>query len=187
MSERPDPARGTDTATGPAPADPGVRRVNALSDDGFRAEFARCLDVDRWVEALLAARPFADRAALLAAADEHARALTAAEVDAALARHPRIGERPAGGGTESAWSRGEQAAFAGGTADVQRAFAEGQAAYERRFGRIYLVCASGRTDRELLADLRQRMDNDPDTEARVVAAELRRIALLRTGKVLDTA
>ncbi|MFC3995497.1 2-oxo-4-hydroxy-4-carboxy-5-ureidoimidazoline decarboxylase [Nocardiopsis sediminis] len=174
-------------STAPAEvADPGVRRVNELPDDRFRAELAQCLDIGRWVEALLSARPFADRAALVAAADAHARTITDDEADAALARHPRIGERAPGKDAEAAWSRSEQSGFADGEAAVREAFAAGQAAYERRFGRIYLVCASGLSGTELLDGLRARMGNDPAEEARVVADELRKIALLRIGKVLGT-
>ncbi|TQN31082.1 2-oxo-4-hydroxy-4-carboxy-5-ureidoimidazoline decarboxylase [Haloactinospora alba] len=172
-------------STAAAVTDPGVARVNALATADFRTEFAQCLNIDRWVEALLNERPFSDRTALLDAVDAHARSITDDEVASALARHPRIGDRASGNSTESQWSRGEQSGFAEGATDVQSAFHEGQVEYEKRFGQIYLVCASGRSSEELLADLQSRLDNDPATESRVVADELRKIALLRVGKVLD--
>ncbi|WP_017625182.1 2-oxo-4-hydroxy-4-carboxy-5-ureidoimidazoline decarboxylase [Nocardiopsis chromatogenes] len=170
-----------------AAGDPGLDRVNALSSPAFREEFARCLNVDRWVEALDAERPFATREALLAAADAHASPLTAAEVDAALSRHPRIGEKASGKDTESRWSRGEQAAVTAGGQDTEQAFKAANAAYEERFGHIYLVCASGRSPEDLLADLKTRLDNDPAREKEVVGGEFRKIALLRVEKVLDDA
>ncbi|KIH98533.1 OHCU decarboxylase [Streptomonospora alba] len=173
-----------DSAAASAP-DPGLARVNALSPEEFATEFGSCLDVRRWIGELRDRRPFASRSALLEAADELARTLTDDEVAAALARHPRIGERAAGTGAESTWSRGEQEGFSAGEAEVRGRFAAAQADYERRFGRIYLVCAEGRPAGELLADLTRRMANDPATEARVVADELRKIALQRVGKVLD--
>ncbi|WP_046469061.1 2-oxo-4-hydroxy-4-carboxy-5-ureidoimidazoline decarboxylase [Allosalinactinospora lopnorensis] len=176
-----------DSVAGDAVSDPGLKRVNTLAPEEFRAEFARCLDIDRWVEALLNKRPFASRAALLDSADAHARLITDDEVASALARHPRIGERASGRSAEAKWSRGEQSAFAEGEAGVQQAFRTRQAEYERRFGQIYLVCASGRSSEELLADIEARMDNDPAAEARVAATELRKISQLRIGKVLDTA
>ncbi|MGI5118442.1 2-oxo-4-hydroxy-4-carboxy-5-ureidoimidazoline decarboxylase [Marinactinospora thermotolerans] len=165
--------------------DSGLSRVNALSAEEFQTEFARCLDIDRWVTALERERPFNDRTALFAAADAHARTITDDEVAKALARHPRIGERATGRDTESAWSRGEQAGVDTGRSDVRDAFQAANAEYERRFGQIYLVCASGRSGEELLADLTDRLGNDPATEARVVADELRKIALVRVEKVLD--
>ncbi|MEU0489518.1 2-oxo-4-hydroxy-4-carboxy-5-ureidoimidazoline decarboxylase [Nocardiopsis sp. NPDC006139] len=169
--------------------DQGLDRLNALSEEGLRAELAQCLDVERWVRAVAAAAPYADRAALLDTADAHAREITADEVASALARHPRIGEKARGRGTEAAWSRGEQSAFASETDDaavrVQRIFQYAQQEYEERFGQIYLVCASGRGPRDLLSDLVGRLGNDRDTELAVVGGELRRIAALRLVKLLE--
>lgn len=163
-------------------ADPAIARVNALTAEEFRTEFAQCLDIPRWVEELERARPFRDRESLTAAADARAAAITDDEVAGALARHPRIGERADGKDTESAWSRGEQS----GVSDTaQGRFQAANAAYEERFGHIYLVCASGRSGEELLADLDGRLGNDPATESRVVAGELRKIALLRVAKLLE--
>lgn len=179
----------SDSPTSDPLLDPGLARVNDLPPEAFRATFAQCLNIDRWVEALLTERPYADRSTLLDAADRHARGVTDDEVDAALARHPRIGERASGSDRESAWSRGEQSRFGssgGSNASGEDEFHRAQAAYEAQFGRIYLVCASGRTRDDLLGDLRSRLDNDPATERRVVADELRKIALLRIGKALDS-
>lgn len=169
--------------------DPGLMRLNSLSARELRTELAQCLDVERWVEDVAAGAPFTDRAALLAAADASARAITSDEVAAALARHPRIGDKPRGEDTEAAWSRGEQSAFSADTDDasarVQRIFAHAQREYEDRFGQIYLVCASGRSSRELLTDLVERLGNDHDTELGVVGGQLREIAKLRLVKLLE--
>lgn len=169
--------------------DQGLERLNALPEEDLRAELAQCLDVERWVRAVAAAAPYADRAALLETADAHAREITADEVASALARHPRIGEKAAGKDTEAAWSRGEQSAFAADTDDaavrVQRIFRYAQQEYEERFGQIYLVCASGRGPRDLLADLVGRLANDRETELAVVGGELRGIAALRLVKLLE--
>ncbi len=169
--------------------DPGLDRLNALSEKELCVRLSQCLDVERWVRALASEAPFVDRTALLEAADRHARSITGDEVARALARHPRIGERVGGGDTESAWSRGEQSAFAADTDDasvrVQRIFAHAQREYEAEFGQIYLVCASGRSSRELLTDLVDRLFHDSDTELRVVGDELRKIAGLRLVKLLE--
>ncbi|WP_067601015.1 2-oxo-4-hydroxy-4-carboxy-5-ureidoimidazoline decarboxylase [Nocardiopsis listeri] len=174
-----------------ATPEPGLARLNRLSKEDLRTELAQCLDIDRWVEAVAAEAPFTDRATLLARADEHAHAITSDEVATALARHPRIGEKAKGENTEATWSRGEQSAFAADTDDasnrVQRIFTYAQGEYEGRFGQIYLVCASGRSGRELLTDLVARLDNDPESELAVVGDELRKIAGLRLVKLLEAA
>jgi len=138
-----------------------------------------CLFVPRWADDVLAGQPYADKDALLAAADRAARELTDEELDQALSGHPRIGER---GGAQS---QHEQSGVDPGQVDTAARLATGNAAYEERFGRVFLICATGRTGEEILAALRERLVHDPGTEDAVVAEELRKIALLRLAKVVD--
>jgi 2-oxo-4-hydroxy-4-carboxy-5-ureidoimidazoline decarboxylase len=144
-----------------------------------------CCDVPSWAAAVRDDRPYADLAALLTTADAAARRFTRADVDRALAAHPRIGERAAGNGADAAWSREEQSAV-GQDAAVQRALAEGNRDYEERFDRVFLIRAAGRSGDEVLAALRSRLGNDEATEAGVVAEELREIALLRLRQVVGS-
>jgi 2-oxo-4-hydroxy-4-carboxy-5-ureidoimidazoline decarboxylase len=144
-----------------------------------------CCDVPSWAAAVRDDRPYADLAELLATADAAARRFTRADVDRALAAHPRIGERAVGNGAEAAWSRQEQSAVEQDAA-VQQALAEGNRAYEERFDRVFLIRAAGRSGEEVLAALRSRLGNDEATEAGVVAEELREIALLRLRRVVGS-
>ena len=143
-----------------------------------------CLGVDRWVSGVVAGRPFASVADLLAAAREVADPLTAAELEEALSHHPRIGEQASGATAEAGMSRSEQAALKVDD-DVRRRLAEGNRAYERRFGRIFLIRAAGRSSEEILTQLEARLQNDPDTEDQVVADQLRQIALVRLEGVVS--
>jgi 2-oxo-4-hydroxy-4-carboxy-5-ureidoimidazoline decarboxylase len=138
-----------------------------------------CVDIDSWVRAVVTGRPYDAVADLLAVADAQARTWGPAEVDAALADHPRIGERHPGTGTSADLSGHEQAGVDPHDAEVQRRLAAGNAAYERRFDRIYLVRAAGRSAEEILTLLEERLTNDPETELAVTAGQLREIALLR--------
>ena len=162
----------------------GLDRFNAEPAAELRPVLLACCDVPRGADAGLAGRPYADRDAAVRAADAAARSLTPDEVGRALAAHPRIGERAAGTHAEAAWSRQEQSGVAT-TTDVQQALADGNRAYEERFGRVFLVCATGLGAQEVLANLRERLDHDDPTEDAVVADELRKIALLRLERVLD--
>lgn len=145
-----------------------------------------CLDVPRWVDAVVAGRPYAsaeaavDLARQLLADDP----LTPAETAAALAHHPRIGERAKGSGTEATLSRGEQAGL-GLDDSVQEQLREANAAYEARFDRVFLIRAAGRDATEILAECRRRIDNDPQTEEQEVADQLGQIALLRLEGALS--
>jgi len=86
----------------------GVDPFNAADDDELRPQLLACLAAPRWVENVLAGRPYPDRSALRERAESLAAGLDDGEVVAALARHPRIGERSTGGGAEAGWSRAEQ-------------------------------------------------------------------------------
>ena len=102
--------------------------------------------------------------------------LDEAQIDSALAGHPRIGERADGLDEESA-ARSAREQVGDVRADDRRPgrVARGNAEYEKRFGRIYLVAAAGRSADELLSLLRERLGNDPGTELDVVRGELARI------------
>ncbi len=166
-------------------ATPALTRFNAAPGTDVTPTLLACCDVPRWAEAVRDARPYRDQQTLLEVADAAARTFTEADVDRALAAHPRIGERAEGHGAEATWSRGEQAGVDrdGHAAD---AIAAANHAYEQRFGRVFLICAAGRSAEEILAAARARLVNDPTTESRVVADELRQIALLRLRKVIGS-
>jgi 2-oxo-4-hydroxy-4-carboxy-5-ureidoimidazoline decarboxylase len=141
-------------------------------------------DVPGWVDAVVAARPYADVDAAAAYAGALAAAWSPADLETALAHHPRIGGTVSGAGAEAAASRREQASMATAGDDVAAAIAAGNAVYEERFGRVFLIRAAGRTPAEMLAELQRRLDNDPDTETVEATAQLAEIALLRLRDTL---
>lgn len=157
---------------------------NAAPDADATAMLLACCDVPAWADAVRTGRPYADVEQALAVADEAARGFSADEVDRALAAHPRIGERAKGAGTEAAWSRQEQAGVSR-DADSQAHLVEVNRAYEERFGRVFLICATGLSAEQILTAARERLGNDDAREAAVVAEELRKIAVLRLGKALE--
>lgn len=163
----------------------GVDAFNAAPDDELAAQLQACLAVPRWVGAVLAGRPYPDRTALQERAASLAADLGDDEVEAALARHPRIGERPTGGGTEARWSRAEQSGVDPADDEVRAALRDGNAAYEERFGHVFLVRAAGRSSADILALLHERLRNDPGTERLVVRDQLGQIAALRLSALLD--
>ena len=124
---------------------------------------------------MLAHVPFASREAALRAARDVWFALDPADWREAFDHHPRIGSTP----PASAISAREQSGVANASDDVKRALAEGNRAYEERFGHIYIVCATGKSAEEMLAILNARLKNDPEKEIQVAAEEHARICDLR--------
>ena len=138
-----------------------------------------CNAAPRFAAEVVAGRPYRDVETLVARAEEVARALPWADVAMALAAHPRIGDRVVGSSAEAESSRREQSSMADADAAIREALIEGNRAYEERFDHVFLIRAAGRTPAEMLAELRRRLHNDPETEQAEVIEQLAQITALR--------
>lgn len=166
-----------------------LRRLDAEDGDAARAELRRCCGSSRWVEAMVATRPFGTEAGLRAAAERAFATLRRADWLEAFAHHPRIGDRKAleaRFASTRSWSLSEQGTVANAGADVLDALAATNREYEARFGYVFIVCATGKTPQEMLALAQARLPNDPDTELAIAAREQQRITELRLTKLLHT-
>jgi 2-oxo-4-hydroxy-4-carboxy-5-ureidoimidazoline decarboxylase len=153
--------------------------LNALDDDAAREALARCCGARRWVNGMVAARPFADDRAVREAAERCWWALGPGDWREAFAHHPRIGERAGGD-----WARAEQAGVDAAGPQTRRALADGNEEYERRFGHVFLICATGRSADDMLGELRRRLGNDPARELQVAAGEQAKITRIRLEKLV---
>lgn len=164
----------------PAHAALGLDGFNRLTDRQRMHLLFEVCSSTIWARRVLAAAPFRDVDALLDRADRVLAELPDAEIDAALDGHPRIGGR-----VDNASSAREQAGVAAAGEDIRAELASKNQEYERKFGHVYLVCASGRSAEELLAILTERLENDPETERRVMRNELGKINSLRLQRLLS--
>ena len=162
-----------------------IEEFNELAVAEAEGVLRACADIPTWAERVVAARPFPNQTSLLAYADSTAGEWTTADVEKALADHPRIGETHSGEGASAAHSAGEQSGVDPRDREQLARLADGNRRYEETFGRIYLVRAAGRSAEEMLALLEQRLTNDPETELVVTAGELREIAGLRLRAVVS--
>ena len=162
-------------------------RIGTFNDaprDAAIAAIRPCLDIARWIDAVVDARPFVSTDALLQFARAAAEPFSEAEIDGALAHHPRIGERARSSSAEAQFSSAEQAGLGASSHAIEQALHQGNLDYERKFGRVFLIRAAGRDRAEILAELQRRMDNDPQRELPIVAGQLRQIALGRLRTIL---
>jgi 2-oxo-4-hydroxy-4-carboxy-5-ureidoimidazoline decarboxylase len=164
-------------------------QLNRLDEAAARAALERCCGARRWVERVCAARPWRDGAALVAAAERAFDGLERADWLEAFAHHPRIGDMAslrAKYASSAAWAGEEQRGAAAAGETTLGALAEGNRAYEERFGYIFIVCATGKSADEMLALLRARMPNPPEREVRIAAEEQMKITRLRLAKLLES-
>lgn len=158
---------------------------NRLGRDDALATIRPALDVPRWIDAVVDARPFETVAEATDAARAAANPLTDDEIHRALAHHPKIGERARSESAEAKLSRGEQAGLGEASASTAERLDRGNRAYEDRFGHVFLIRAAGRSHDEILTELTRRLTNDPQTERSEVAEQLREIAVLRIEGMLS--
>jgi 2-oxo-4-hydroxy-4-carboxy-5-ureidoimidazoline decarboxylase len=165
-----------------------LAELNALPEAEARAAFERCCGAARWVAGMAAARPFADREQLFAAM-QHANGVLAEEDWLeAFRHHPKIGDvgsLRAKFASTAAWAGAEQAGAAGASEEVLHALADGNRAYEARFGFIFIVCATGKRADEMLALLQARLGNVRAHELAIAAGEQQKITRLRLEKLLE--
>ncbi len=124
---------------------------------------------------------------MLATSDEVWQSLGEADWQEAFESHPRIGEshaEKAAPAQSSAWSEQEQQKAAAADEAMKTALKWGNREYELKFGRIFIVCATGKSGSEILEILRRRLQNDPATELRRAAEEQRQIMQIRIRKWL---
>lgn len=146
-----------------------------------------CCGSRAWAQGMVSRRPLADEPALLAASNETWRGLAPSEWMEAFHSHPRIGESRAAhppAAQSVAWSEQEQRKVVEANAQVKAALADANREYERRFDRIFIVCASGKSAPEILRILQQRLNNDAETELRESAEQQRQITEIRLRKWL---
>jgi 2-oxo-4-hydroxy-4-carboxy-5-ureidoimidazoline decarboxylase len=148
---------------------------NAAPEREAVATMLACCASRRFAAAMAAGRPYASRAAALTAVDTVFESLTWPDVLEAMDAHPRIGARVTG------QSAAEQS---GVTGDSRAALTAGNAAYEERFGHVFLICASDLSGAEMLLALEQRLKNDEISERAAASTELRKITVLRVRKAL---
>jgi 2-oxo-4-hydroxy-4-carboxy-5-ureidoimidazoline decarboxylase len=171
-----------------------LKRWNLLPPEAAANEILPCCGSRSWADGVTGRRPLADEATLLAVSDKVWSSLAEADWREAFRSHPRIGETKIGATKapkeaseqSAAWSGQEQRKVAEGGESAKVALAESNREYERRFGQIFIVCATGKGPEEILTILQRRLGNDPANELREAAEQQRQITQLRLRKWLQT-
>lgn len=164
-----------------------LAELNALGETQTRVELERCCGAKQWAERMLRARPFADRGALFAAAEREFWALGETGWHEAFSHHPKIGDHGsalAKFARTAAWAAEEQSGAADASNTIRAGLAEANRVYEKKFGYVFIVCATGKTAEEMFGLLTARLENAPDRELANAAEEQLKITKLRLEKLL---
>jgi 2-oxo-4-hydroxy-4-carboxy-5-ureidoimidazoline decarboxylase len=162
--------------------------LNKLGDDAARVEFLKCCGSVRWAETMASRRPFSNMPLLLETGDLEWNRVSQADWKEAFGAHPRIGDVGAlrkEFSSTSGWAEGEQSAVFSADEKVLLRLMTGNFLYRKRFGYLFIVCATGKSAGEMLALLEQRLKNDPQEEIMLAAREQQKITRLRLEKLLS--
>lgn len=167
-----------------------LSRWNKLPDEEAENEILPCCGSSSWAQIMAGMRPIDDEKVLFAISDATWKSLKCSDWDEAFRSHPRIGEsaeplRSSDSQARSAgWSAQEQQNIGFAGDDVKRELAEGNREYEKRFGRIFIVCATGKSPAEILEILRRRLHNEDAAELQEAGEQQRQIIQIRLRKWL---
>ncbi len=166
---------------------PNLLILNAMPAALAESALLACCGSAIWARRMARARPFESMAAVHQEASSIWLDLSPEDWLQAFAAHPKIGGKnaEATGAQSQAWSKKEQSGTDSASPETLAQLASANAEYEKRFGFIFIVCASGRSAEEMLAILRQRLQNGPDAELKIAAGEQARITRLRLEKFLS--
>ena len=168
---------------------PVLARWNSLDPTLAASEILPCCGSQAWAAEIVARRPIADEDHLSVTSDAVWLGLAEEAWQEAFDSHPRIGEQKAKAATDASlcWSASEQSKAAIPDEAAKRQLAEGNRRYEARFGRTFIVCASGKSAPDILVILERRMNNDPTTELHEAVEQQREITQLRLERWLGEA
>ena len=166
-----------------------LHELNTLSRVRLREELVKCCGSSAWVDKMLPFFPADDMVELLEDAEEQWFKCNEKDWKEAFAHHPKIGEieslKRNFGSTEQ-WTSGEQSGVKTASEQTVEGLAEGNRRYEEKFGYIFIICATGKSADEMLANLQSRLNNSPEVEIQIAADEQNMITKLRIEKLLDT-
>ena len=164
-----------------------IQSLNTLPIDQANHLFLQCCTSEKWIEKMVASRPFTNRSSLRETADHIWGNLTEKDYLQAFEGHPKIGDvgsLKAKYANTKELASGEQSGANSATDEIIAELANSNSAYEEKYGFIFIVCATGKSATEMLALLQDRLNNDRQKELEIASEEQRKIFHLRLEKLL---
>lgn len=165
-----------------------LHELNTLSQPQLKEELMKCCGSASWVKMMMAFFPADDMVELLEDAEEVWYQCSEEDWREAFAHHPKIGDVDSLAkkfASTAEWAAGEQSGMNAASKETIEALAAGNIEYEAKFGYIFIICATGKTAEEMLADLQVRLQNSPEVEMEIAADEQNKITKLRIEKLLE--
>ena len=164
-----------------------LEELNGLAPELAETEFMRCCGSRTWAREMVRLRPFKTASSLYATADRTWLSIAEHDWLEAFSHHPRIGDGAAlekRFASTAEWASSEQKGTVGAPRAVLDRLKHLNQEYEKKFPHVFLICATGKSAEEMLANLESRMMNDPKRELTIASGEQMKIIRLRLEKLL---
>ena len=147
----------------------------------------KCCGSSKWAKNIILARPFSSIDNLINFSEKVWLELDKDDYLEAFAAHPKIGEKkpPEISINTEKWTRKEQSGMTTATYQIRQELEKNNLIYEKKFGYIFIICATGKSGKEMLELLKIRIGNNPMTEIMIAAQEQNKITKLRIRKLID--
>ncbi len=165
-----------------------LKQFNQLNSHEAQNELFKCCGSTNWAETLVSYMPFDSVSAIKAESDKIWSSCLQSDILEAFSHHPKIGDVKSLSekfASTKQWASGEQAAVSVAPQEVLEKLAKGNAEYEKKFGYIFIVCATGKSAEEMLELLNNRLPNSPEQEIRIAAKEQNKITHIRIEKLFQ--
>ena len=162
--------------------------LNTLPVQQLREELLKCCGSSAWVDKMVPFFPAEDLVEILEDAEEQWYKCSIEDWKEAFTHHPRIGDVESlkkKFASTAQWASAEQGGVNTASQQTIGTLAKANAEYEKKFGYIFIVCATGKSAEEMLGMLQSRLLNSPKDEIEIAADEQNKITKLRLEKLLD--
>lgn len=163
-----------------------LSELNSSSSEELFSVFKAVCHSKNWATRMVSAAPFHSLEDLKDKGHKAWQECDESDWLESLDGHPKIGDKAKGSGLASKWSKGEQSKAQAGDTKTLDKLREGQQEYEKKFGFIFLICATGLSSEEILASLEKRLRNEPSQELKIISLEQAKINQLRLEKLLNS-
>ena len=164
-----------------------TQQLNALEKPELKDALFKCCGSTEWVTRLSNLFPVRDEQQLFNAAEKIWYVLPENAWREAFTHHPKIGDIDSlkeKFAATAQWAAGEQAAVTQTSEEILQELAVGNQLYEKKFGYIFIVCATGKSAEEMLALLQDRLPNSQEEEIKIAMGEQNKITRIRLEKLL---
>ncbi|HEV8286743.1 MAG TPA: 2-oxo-4-hydroxy-4-carboxy-5-ureidoimidazoline decarboxylase [Chitinophagaceae bacterium] len=163
-----------------------IAEFDHLNSEKKKEILRQCCGSSAWIEKMLTIPPAEDLIDLFEDAEEKWYECNEEDWKEAFSHHPKIGDiNSLKEKFSSGFAEGEQSSIKQASELTLQSLAEGNKAYEEKFGYIFIVCATSKSAEEMLGILTARLHNDPKEEIKIAMEEQNKITRLRLEKLFD--